>query len=1051
MRHIDGESSAFLYIILNNNIYLFLLASIKRIRHVFLDHDLHTSAHHSIKAADGVSGTTQKRGMPITYEEILNVLNIADGSERGPLQQNAEQQLKAWEICPGFHYTLQEIYLKTELPLRVRWMAIIYFKNGIEKYWRSSRANAISKEEKTQIKARLFYLIDEKNSQLTIQNAHAIARIVRFDFPGEWPTLFDDMSKSLEDYVFNKGNLVATNNLLVILNQMIKAVSMVRIGRARHALQSKAPILVPVLIKLYCKFFHMWTTSMDLTIMEICYLCLKNLRRIIPEGFEQPHKNIDIVEFLKLTVSHLQGLVMEHEKYSSDLLERYVKSYSKLYVNLINHNPTSFILLSCSQEIVSTFMTLLESKAEVIYNSSEENDFWETLALKGFLILKKMVSYVYKQGAVTLKQRNDKDEVNNAINKLKTDFFTKEVIFNLCDLIITWYLRLKPSDLESWLLEPEEWTNEELSSSWEYQVRPCAENFYMDLIKFFKDDLSDFVLNKISNGLSNNDTVTNILIKDSIFCTFQLSADSIADKVNFDQLLQQVFIPEGLKNDMVENKILKRRMCLIINSWVVVNCSRESRVEIYKLLINFLDPTNKINDKVVKLTAIQTLRTVINDWDFNKQDFQPFLKEFVSLSIDMMSEMNFTESKLYILDTLSTLIERCNPLIDQPTLIKILQIVPGYWEKANIESSEESIIKTSLLRVLKNLVVALNQKSSETYFITLPLIKSCCTPTSEYYSLLSEDGYELWSAILQYYPIDLEPNLEVVEYFGLVQPALVDSTEILPTILSIARSYSLLIPKAYETEYGVGIFRVLSGYLANMRDDAFEVFIALSDILFLQESANEQFITNLINSGLINAMVNYVLDENHTIVLANKILLVISRLATKSAEIFFQVFEHLSIDCSAFMNVWMDYYKNNGNPRNKKVNLLALLTLASYGVPKNLLGLPQKFAEMARWTFLFLEEVNEDATGNCQAYTGDYIYADIDNYAYLDADIAPHGEKLRYQKLLETLDPVYKFNLKAYFKSVVLSLRQDLNESDFNTIMSLNDLYTNEKLQELLQ
>ena len=307
MRHIDGESSAFLYIILNNNIYLFLLASIKRIRHVFLDHDLHTSAHHSIKAADGVSGTTQKRGMPITYEEILNVLNIADGSERGPLQQNAEQQLKAWEICPGFHYTLQEIYLKTELPLRVRWMAIIYFKNGIEKYWRSSRANAISKEEKTQIKARLFYLIDEKNSQLTIQNAHAIARIVRFDFPGEWPTLFDDMSKSLEDYVFNKGNLVATNNLLVILNQMIKAVSMVRIGRARHALQSKAPILVPVLIKLYCKFFHMWTTSMDLTIMEICYLCLKNLRRIIPEGFEQPHKNIDIVEFLKLTVSHLQG------------------------------------------------------------------------------------------------------------------------------------------------------------------------------------------------------------------------------------------------------------------------------------------------------------------------------------------------------------------------------------------------------------------------------------------------------------------------------------------------------------------------------------------------------------------------------------------------------------------------------------------------------------------------------------------------------------------------------------------------------------------------
>lgn len=988
--------------------------------------------------------------MPLAYDELLNVLTVVDGSERSSLQQEAEQQLKTWETQPGYHYLLQDIYLKVELPLRVRWIAIICFKNGIEKYWRVSRVNAIGKAEKAQIKARLFFLIDEKNSQLAIQNAHSIARIVRFDFPSEWPSLFDDISRTLEDYVFTKGNMVATNNLLVILNQTIKAVSMVRIGRARHALQSKAPILVPVLIKLYCKFFQIWTSNLDLTTMEVCYLCLKNLRRIIPEGFEQPHKNHDVAEFFKVSVNHLQGLVMEHEKYSSDLLERYVKSYSKLYVNLINHNPTSFVLMPCSQEIMSTFLSLLEKKAESIYNSSEENDFWEALALKGFLILKKMVTYVYKQGAVTLKQRNDKDEVNNAITKLKTEFFTSQVIFNLCDLIITWYLRLKPSDLESWLLEPEEWTNEELSSSWEFQVRPCAENFYQDLIKFFSDGLSEFILNKISNGLANNDSVTNILIKDSILCTFQLSADSIADKVDFDQLLQQVFIPEGLRNDMVETKIVKRRICLIISSWVVVKCSRASRIDIYKLLINFLQPENKYNDKVVKLTAIQTLRTVINDWDFNKQDFQPFLKEFVSLSIRMLNDMGFTESKLYILSTLSTLVERCNPLIDQPTLISILEVVPGYWKSSSV-GNEESILKTSLLRVLKNLVVALNGNSTETHFITIPLIKSCCDQASENYSLLSEDGYELWLALLQYYPIDVEPNSELIDFFGLVQPALLHSTEILPTILAIARSYSLLIPKVFETEYGLEIFRVLSGYLANMRDDSFEVFIALTDILFLQEIRSEQFVSSLMSSGLINAMANYVLDENHSIVLANKILLVLSRLATKSAEVFLQVFHHLSIDTAKFLDVWMAYYKNNGNPRNKKVNLLALLSLASHGIPKNLHELPQKFPEIARRSLLFLEEVKEDTNGNCQAYGGDYIYSDIDNYSYLDPDIAPHGEKLRYQRLLENEDPVYKINLQVFVKEVISKLRQDLGESDFNAVMALNDQYTTEKLHELLQ
>lgn len=988
--------------------------------------------------------------MPVSYEELLAVLNVVDGSERSESQQSAERQLKLWETEPGFHYLLQDVYLKVDLPLRVRWMAIICFKNGIEKYWRASRANAIGKEEKAQIKARLFLLIDEKNSQLTIQNAHAIARIVRFDFPAEWPTLFDDVAKSLEEYVFVSGNLPATNNLLVILNQMIKAVAMVRIGRARHALQSKAPIIVPVLVKLYIKFYQMWTSSLDLSVMEICYLCLKNLRRIIPEGFEQPHKNQAINEFMKLSIAHLQELVTEHEKYSSDLLERYVKSYSKLYVSLINHNPTSFILLPSSQEIVLTFMTLLESKAEAIYNSTEENDFWEVLALKGFLILKKMIAYVYKQGAVTLKQRNDKDEVNNAIAKLKTDFFTPQVILNLCDLIINWYLRLKPADLESWLLEPEEWTNEELSSSWEYQVRPCAENFYQDLIKYFKDDLSEFILKKISSGLQDNDSVNNILIKDSIFSTFQLLADSIADKVNFDQLLQQVFIPEGLKNDLVENKIIKRRMCLVISSWVTVNCSRESRVDIYKLLINFMQPDNKINDKVVKLTAVQTLRTVINDWDFNKQDFQPFLKDFVILCIDMLKEMSFTESKLYILDTLSALVERCNPLIDQASLISILQVVPPFWENSGNDGNDESILKTSLLRVLKNLVIALNQNSTETHFITIPLIKSCCTQNSEYYSLLAEDGYDLWLAVVQYYPANMEPNTEIIDFFGLLHSALLDSTEILPVILSILRSYALLTPKLFETEIGLETFRVLSGYLANMRDDAFEVFIALMDILLLQESGSEQFINSLIGSGLLNAMANYVLDDNHSIVLANKILLVLSRLAFKSAEVFCQVFQHLSVDVAKFTNIWMNYYKNNGNPRNKKVNLLALLALAKYGLVHNLYGLPEKFSEVLRRCFIFSEEINEDVAGNCQAYNSDYIYSDIDNYAYLDADISPHGEKIRYQKLVDTEDPVSRVNLREFLRGEVLAARQELGDENFSTLMSLNDQYTNENLQALL-
>ena len=985
--------------------------------------------------------------MSLTFETLIEVLNVAEGPERSESQLEAEQQLKAWETQPGYHYLLQEIYIKESIPLSTRWIAIICFKNGVEKYWRSSRVNAISKDEKVQIRSRLFNVLEDKNSRLTVQNAHAIARIIRLDFPSEWPGLFDEVTKTLEDCVFVKGNLVATNNVLIILNQMIKSVALVRIGRARQALQSKAPLILPVLVKLYMKFYQMWRTSMDITLLEICYLCLKNLRRLIPEGFDHPDRNQDIVEFMKLSIAHLRDLVTQHEKYAPDIIEKFIKCYSKLYVNLIDSKQTSFVLMACSPEIISTFMSLLQTKAEAVYNSSEENDFWEVLAVKGFLIMKKMVAYVYKGGAITLKDRADKEEVRSAINLLKMQCFTSQVIVELCDLIINWYLRLKPSDLEGWLLEPEEWTNDELSSSWKYQIRPCAENFFQDLIKFFKDDLSDFILNKISSGLCANDSIDKILIKDSYFCIFQLSAHSIADKVNFNQLLEQVFIPEGLRNDVVENKIIKRRICLIISAWIDIDCSPESRVRIYKLFLDFLNPDNSINDKVVKLTTIQCLRNVVNDWNFVKQDFQPFLQGFVNLSIAMLHEMAFTESKLFILDTLATLIERCNPLVDQASLMGILSIVPEYWDKSN-QNGEDSILKTSLLRVLRNLVVALNANSFETHFITITLIRSCCTKLSENY-LLAEDGYNLWLATLQYYPVNMDFLPELLEFFELLQPSLMELTEILTSILSIVRSYALIVPDAFQTPYSREILQVLSGYLPSMRDDSFEVFVSLMEILLLLQSANKQFVSNLVDSGLMHAMTNYVLDDHHSIVLANKVLLVVSRLAANDPEVFCSILGHLSVDMRQFMEVWVSYYKNNGSPRNKKINLLALISVVGYCVPKNLYDLQALAAEVFRRSFIFVEEVNEDDTGNCNAYYGDYIYYDIDNYAYLDPDIAPHGEKLRYLAL-EAQNPALSVNVQQLLKMKVSDMRCNMGTDAFTRFASFFDQYTLEKMGQLL-
>lgn len=54
------------------------------------------------------------------------------------LMKQAEQKLAEWEIEQGFFTTLLNTFLDHSLDVNVRWMAAVYFKNGINKYWRKN-------------------------------------------------------------------------------------------------------------------------------------------------------------------------------------------------------------------------------------------------------------------------------------------------------------------------------------------------------------------------------------------------------------------------------------------------------------------------------------------------------------------------------------------------------------------------------------------------------------------------------------------------------------------------------------------------------------------------------------------------------------------------------------------------------------------------------------------------------------------------------------------------------------------------------------------------
>ncbi|XP_047739613.1 importin-11-like [Hyalella azteca] len=73
-------------------------------------------------------------------------------SQQPELLRPAEQQLQQWEKLPGFYLTLMQVYLNQSLDTNTRWMAVLCFKNGVDKFWRNVGEHKISEDEKVATK-----------------------------------------------------------------------------------------------------------------------------------------------------------------------------------------------------------------------------------------------------------------------------------------------------------------------------------------------------------------------------------------------------------------------------------------------------------------------------------------------------------------------------------------------------------------------------------------------------------------------------------------------------------------------------------------------------------------------------------------------------------------------------------------------------------------------------------------------------------------------------------------------------------------------------------
>ena len=420
---------------------------------------------------------------PLTDQTLFYVLQSASSNDPQQIKSGA-QQLQNWEKTPGFYSSLQTLILDYSLPFEVRYLSVIQLKNGIDKYWRKSAANAIKKDEKDLIRSRsLASGINEPDRRLALQISLAIARITRYEFPHDWPGVVESTLEHLQSPSESIVSFLPISRTLLILLYIIKELSTAKLQRSRASLQSAAANIIRVVNSIYVDCVKTWMTFLTtggddeggaLESIEISLLALRLLRRLMVSGFEFPNRHEEIQDIWRSLVSHFGQMLALVQRDSSllganpkRLIEKHLMQISKLHVNMAQSHPVGYALLPESTLLVKAYWGLVRQFGETFgsqnpmsfqkiqsdsdADTDEGPSAMEKLTLKGLLLIRACLKMVFSP-VQTFRYQKDEDKQERKASRalLRDDLLSEKLAREVMETLVTRFFVFTARDFKAW-------------------------------------------------------------------------------------------------------------------------------------------------------------------------------------------------------------------------------------------------------------------------------------------------------------------------------------------------------------------------------------------------------------------------------------------------------------------------------------------------------------------------------------------------------------------------------------------------------------------------
>ncbi|XP_043499006.1 importin-11 [Polistes fuscatus] len=968
---------------------------------------------------------------------VIEVLQQA-GSQNPNVLKPAEQTLKQWETQRGFYTALYNVFSNHSLDVNIRWMAVLYFKNGVDRYWRKNAPNGIEEDEKEFLRQRLISNFEEPVNQLAVQLAVLIAKIARYDCPREWDVLIPTLLE-----VIRGQNSLAQHRALLTMHHVVKSLASKRLLPDVRLFQELTTNVITFILNTWNtyteSFLIMASNGADANQiqepLEKALLLLKTLRKLIVHGFSKPSQSQDAMLFLEVIFERARTCLEWRKTLASrgiqmEVCDKFIINLIKVLIEVLEMHPLCYV------ELIPTTLEF-----SVFYCFTEAG---QALAFEKFLIqclnlMKCILLSVWYRPAKVIEET--KDPLTLRAYQLRQKFFVRETLTEICTRLVTHYFLLTPADLELWDTDPENLASDDGGEPWKYNLRACTQLVFLAVFHQYKDVLASVLLDLIRRYHQpiEPNNLPAILLKDAVYNAVGLAAFDLYDEVNFDQWFSTT-LKDELKVKSNNYRIIRRRVCWLIGRWASVKLSAKLKPDFYELMIEALSPEEDLG---VRLAAIDALKLGIDDFQFKKEEFAPYLEPTFTLLFALLKEVTECDTKMHVLYVLSCVIERVGNDV-KPYVSALNSYLSLLWQ----QSEDHNMLRCAIVTTLVHLEKSLGSESIMLQPLVVRVVDLSCDVNQEGHVYLLEDGLELWLALLENAPA---PTPEIMDLFRNMPPLLESSTESLRLCLYILQAYVLLSPQEFLCQRGMVIIETLRSLLGDL---GWEGIVAAMRLFETCLKASPEQGAELIKPLLMKIFESVYKGEEYPMVMT-MCLSIVARVLLCCRNIFVQVIGELSRNIGGgetneeavlgqIVRIWVDRMPLVTQPEQRKLLALALCSLLE---ANSLPSVLQHFPSIISNIVETLNDITKYDDAGCP--TDSLLLSDQPSPSqYEDVDYeTEHGQR---RKRLAYNDPVHNLSLHNTLTNQFNKLRRMMGNDQFDQLFNTLNPDVNEELNSCL-